>query len=123
MSSQDNIPTAKRTPSTWEISPFVQDAVNKFITNDPVGYRAAQNFGDFLVNHPQFSNLDTFKVEQRDVAGEELLYQEICKMMQYHGIKPKELELSELTILRNKLGADWKDEVMKTYGFELDDFS
>lgn len=111
-----------RTPSVWEVSPALQEAVDKYIAQDPVRYRAAQSFGEFLVDHPQFSKLEDFKVEQRDIVGDELMYQEICKVMRYYGIKPIELEQFELTLLKDKLGDEWKEHLMKEYGFEKDDF-
>ena len=77
MSEQENLPTAKRTTSAWRVDEKLQEAVDKYIAEDPARYKAAQEFGDFLVNHPQFSQLDNFKVDQKDMVGDEILYQEI----------------------------------------------
>ena len=118
----DNIPATNRTPSKWKVDGALQEAVDKYIQEDPARYRAAQQFGDFLTSHPQFSNLDTFKIDQRDIAGEELMYLEVCKIMRYHGVKPKELEPEELILVKNKLGDSWRNELMETYNFEADDF-
>jgi hypothetical protein len=118
----DNITMSKRTPSPWIVSDTIQEAVNKYIAENPVKYQAAQNFGDYITSHPLFSQVDTFKVEARDVAGEELLYLEICKTMKYYGIKPKELSEHELDILKQKLGVSWKELLIKDYDLELADF-
>jgi hypothetical protein len=120
--SNDHI-SSKRTPSEWKVSDTLQEAVDKYIQEDPGRYRAAQTFGDFLVSHEQFSNLDTFKIKSEDLAGEELLYGEVTKMMTYYGIKPKELEQEELRLLQKKLGDTWKEQLMMKFYFTKDDFS
>ena len=121
MSIMNNIPT-KRTPSKWQIDHVLQEAVDKYIKEDPARYRLAQRYGEFIVDHQQFSNMDNFKVEQRDITGDEIRYNEIYKMMRYYGVKPKELESYELEILKNKLGLAWVEILIKEFNFNKDDF-
>lgn len=118
----DNIPVSNRTPSNWTVGPAVQEAVDKYIAENPARHRLAQQFGDFIVDHPQFSNLDTFKIIQQDISGDEIRYKEIIKMMTYHGVKPIDLEQEELIILQNKLGKEWKNILITEHNLNIEDF-
>lgn len=115
---------SNRTPSSWQVSEKVQEAVDKYISDDPVRYRLAQKFGDFLTDHPVFNQVDEFKPSKaRDIAGEELQYIELCKLMRYYGLKPIEMRDDELALIKEKLGMTWKDQLINDYGFNLEDFS
>jgi len=117
-----NILSSKRTPSEWKTSEALEEAVSKYITENPQKYRAAQQFGDFLTSHT-LAQVDTFKIDQRDIAGQEIRYQELCKVMRYYGVKPKDMEEDEVILLQNKLGSTWKDVLIKEYEFIPDDFN
>lgn len=112
-----------RTTSSWEVSSEVQEAVNKYISENPEKYKRAQEFGEFLMTHPTFSNLDDFKVLEEDVSGIELKFREIEKLFRFYGTKPKELLESETAVLKKKLGENWKEILISEYGFIDEDFA
>ena len=104
----DNIPGSKRTPSAWVVSDSLQDSVNKYIAQDAGKYRRAQDFGDFLLDHPQFSQVDTFRVDQTDLNGNELLVQETLKAIVHQGLVEEDLADYEVECLRLKFGENWR---------------
>jgi hypothetical protein len=112
-----------RTTSSWEVSPEVQEAVNKYITENPEKYKRAQEFGEFLMSHPVFNRLDEFKVQSDDVFGNELKFLEIGKLFKFYGVRPNELLESEIEVLKVKLGSNWKESLISEYGFTNDDFT
>lgn len=112
-----------RTTCSWQVAPDVQDAVNKYIAENPEKHRRAQEFGEFLMTHPVFSRLDDFKVSGEDIAGNELKFIEIQKLLRFYGTRPNELMEPEINLLKEKLGLNWKETLMSDYGFNDDDFS
>lgn len=120
-SKQANL--CKRTTSSWQVSPEVQESVDKYIAENPDKHRKAQEFGEFLMSHPIFSRLDDFKVISDDVAGNELKFREIKKLFDFYGTKPNELMESEIHVLKFKLGETWKETLISEYGFTKNDFS
>jgi hypothetical protein len=113
---------ANRTPSAWLVAPEVQEAVHKYIADDPNRFRLAQRFGDFLTDHPVFSRYDEFRPVASDVAGDELQFQEITKLIRYHGLRPIDMDARELSILQGKLGSEWRSKLAVEYALEEDDF-
>lgn len=107
---QGNIPLSKRTPSGWDFSTTLEEAVTKYINENPDKHQLAQHFGDYLMN-TKFSNVDTFKVEPNDVEGQKLLYQEIIKRIEFYGIDADELYEWEIDILEKEIGPTWKTKL------------
>ena len=114
--------TLNRTPSAWFVAPELREAVNKYVTDDPNRFRLAQRFGDFLTDHPIFSRYDEFRPDASDVAGDELQFQELIKLIKYHGLRPIDMDARELTLLQGKLGPEWKAKLILEYAFEEGDF-
>jgi hypothetical protein len=111
-----------RTTSAWIVSPDIQKAVDKYIEEDPNRHKIASRFGQFLVDHPLSSSLDEFKVNGRDLAGEEIKFKQLEKLMSYYGVRPAEMNEGERAILVQKLGPNWSETLKQTYGFTDDDF-
>jgi hypothetical protein len=107
MTSTDKITTNKRTTCKWEISDEVQKSVDQYIKNNPSGYKNAQNFGEFISTHPQFSNTDELKIDQVDIFGETILYDELCKNINYYGMTIQDLSSDEINILKKYKGDEW----------------
>jgi hypothetical protein len=110
-----------RTPSSWQISPDLQRAVDEYAKEDPNRHKIALRFGQFLVDHPLSTSLDEFKINGRDLAGEEIKFQQLEKLMSYYGVKPSEMSTEERDILAQKLGQDWREHLKITYGVSDDD--
>lgn len=123
MNSSENQTVSTRTTSSWEVSPDVQEAVNKYISENPDKYKRAQEFGEFLMTHPVFSRLDDFKVQPDDVSGNELKFLEIEKLFKFYGVRPNELMETEIAALKFKLGENWKESLISEYGFTDEDFT
>lgn len=107
--STENIPTLTRTPSAWVIPIELQNTVDKLAEQDPARHRLAQEFGNFLLDHHQFSQLDDFRVNQQDTTGDELLYREIIKGITYQGFTVEDLSPHEISILKVQLGEKWNN--------------
>ena len=118
----ESINPSQRTTSSWQVSPEVQEAVDKYIMENPDKHRRAQEFGEFLMTHPVFSRLDNFKVAEEDIAGNELRFREIEKLFKFYGTKPSELMESEIDLLKLRFGESWKESLISDYGFTDSDF-
>jgi hypothetical protein len=123
MNPSENQIVSTRTTSSWEVSPDVQEAVNKYISENPDKYKRAQEFGEFLMTHPVFSRLDDFKVQPDDISGNELKFLEIEKLFKFYGVRPNELMEAEIGALKFKLGENWKESLISEYGFTDADFT
>ena len=120
--SSDNPTSGTRTPSAWIVSPDIQKAVDKYIEEDPNRHKIASRFGQFLVDHPLSNAVDEFKVNGQDLAGEEIKFRQLEKLMSYYGVRPAEMNEEERAILSQKLGPNWIEELKRTYGFRNEDF-
>lgn len=101
-----------RTTSEYNVSTVFQETVDKWIEENPVKYRQAQIFGEFIVSHPQFSNLTTMNVIQRDIIGDELLYKDTINRLKYYGIELfDDLTEYEIDVLKIKLGPSYVDKI------------
>lgn len=106
-----------RTTSPWIVAPDLQKAVDKYIEEDPNRHKIALRFGEFLVNHTLSSSLENFNVDAKDLAGEEIKFRELEKLMSYYGIKPSEMSIDERAILAQKIGPTWREQLKEKYGF------
>lgn len=101
---QNIIPT--RTPSSWDISPMVMDAVEQMKKMNPEAYRRAQEFGEFLLNSP-LADPDKF-ADKRDINGEEIIFNKIKRDIEFSGITKDDLNDYEIEVLKIKLGDNWE---------------
>jgi hypothetical protein len=107
MSKEEKISTiinnvvVHRTTSPWLTSPYIEQAVNNLIKNNPIAYNSAQEFGDFIMDH-RLANIDE-QIEKRDIEGENILYQKIIRDIKQYGFTRDDLSDQELKVLELKL--------------------
>ena len=95
----ENIPMSARTPSEWKVDPSLQEAVDKYIKENPLKHKMGLEYNNFLLSG-RFANSDTFKLEQADVEGEKILYDKILQDMEQYGLTEDDLEVYEKKILQ-----------------------
>jgi len=103
----DNIPTSKRTPSSWQVSEKLQESVSKYVAENGLRHKLAQDFGDFLLS-TQFANCDKFKVDREDLEGEEILVNKLKTNITCYGLMEDDMTDYELILLKKKLGENYK---------------
>lgn len=121
ITASSGAPISNRTPSPWIVSPDLQRSVDEYAKEDPNRHKIALRFGQFLVDHPLSTSLDEFKINGRDLAGKEIKFQQLEKLMSYYGVKPSEMSTEERAILVQKLGPNWREYLKTIYGFNDDD--
>ena len=105
---EDNIPMNKRTPCEWQVSEAIQTSLDQMIANEPLKYKMAQDFGDFLMDTP-FANVDRFKISEDDVRGEKLRLNNILNSIKYYGMTMEDLSDDEKKLLVKMLGNNWNE--------------
>lgn len=118
-SSPNNV--LKRTPSPYVLAPELQEAVDKYKSENPLKIKLAEQFGEYLMS-TRFANTDDFKVDTGDSEGETILYKQLIKKIEYYGLPPSEFLPFELELLRRRLGQDWITQLKETYGYTTEDF-
>jgi hypothetical protein len=103
----ENITSSKRTTSKWVVDPNIKDAVDKYITDNPDRHRFAEQYGDTIMTS-RFANVDQFKIDTRDVEGEEVLFNKLIQDISNYGITEGELFDHEVKILYQRLGPTWR---------------
>jgi len=97
---------SKRTPCEWQVSSYVQQAVEQIIKTNPEMYAKAQEFGEYMLSS-RFANVEQMYLEKKDIEGENILYRKILGDIKQYGFNENDLNSYEIEILKNKLGHDY----------------
>jgi len=88
----------------------MEQFIKKYKDENPEKYKRAQEYGDFIMS-TRFANVDTFKVEETDKEGDEILYIDITNKIKLYGFGQEDLETYEIDILKKKLGDQWEEKM------------